>query len=109
MVWVIDGKHTNSMMGVLVLKPTGVPGSYSADGTVMLREVSAISVTADLSAKQHMPTMPVVAVLSSEMWQVYAPWLYARSLGRSRARIASATAPRSAPTISGRGTSGSST
>ena len=65
LVWVIDGKHKNRMMGVLALKPTGVPGSYSADGTVMLQEVTAISVTADLSAKQHMPTMPMVEVLFS--------------------------------------------
>ncbi len=65
LVWVIDGKHKNSMMGVLALKPTRVAGDYSAAGTVMLQEVTEISVTADLSAKQHMPTMPMVEVLSS--------------------------------------------
>jgi hypothetical protein len=65
LVWVIDGKHKNSMMGVLALKPTGVPGDYAADGRVMLQDVTEISVMAALSAKQHMPTMPMVAVLMS--------------------------------------------
>ena len=65
LVWVIDGKHKNSMMGVLALKPTSVAGEYSAAGSVMLQDVTEISVTADLSAKQHMPTMPMVAVLMS--------------------------------------------
>jgi hypothetical protein len=65
LVWVIDGKHKNSMMGVLALKQTSVPGNYAANGTVMLQDVTEISVTADVSAKQHMPTMPMVAVLMS--------------------------------------------
>jgi hypothetical protein len=65
LVWLIDGKHKGSMMGVLALKPTGVAGDYSADGTVMLQDVTTISVTADLSPKQHMPTMPMVEVLTS--------------------------------------------
>lgn len=65
LLWAIDGKHKNSMMGVLVLKPTGAPGAYTAAGTVMLQDVTEISITADLSARQHMPTMPMVAVLIS--------------------------------------------
>ncbi|HVA91797.1 MAG TPA: hypothetical protein VNL71_18375 [Chloroflexota bacterium] len=65
LVWVIDGKHKNSAMAVLALKRNPANGHYTTNGVVMIQEVTEISVTADLSAKQHMPTMPMVEVLSS--------------------------------------------
>jgi hypothetical protein len=65
LAWAIDGKHKNSAMGVLPLKLDSKTGNYTANNVVMIQEITQIAVTADQAAKQHMPTMPEVTVLTS--------------------------------------------
>ncbi|HXT36369.1 MAG TPA: hypothetical protein VN837_12400 [Chloroflexota bacterium] len=66
--WIINGmaKHTSTMgMAHLALMYDKKTGNYTANGMVMIDEVTSVIVTAEPSAMTHAPTMPEVTVLSS--------------------------------------------
>ena len=65
LAWALDKANPHAMLEPLVLGLNHATGIYSGNGVVMLQHVTRIVVTADKSARQHVPTKPEAIVLDS--------------------------------------------